>query len=104
MHVRSTYIYHQLDSKKQRKGKGKGRTPTLSSITPQSTSMVELPFLAMVMICTIRIMLHTVVNAPSKKMTINPAFLLLLICNCNKMGIGRKKIMQSNIIVIAAKT
>lgn len=84
--------------------KGGVRTPTLSSITPHKTSIVEFPFLAIVMICTIRMMEHTVVNAPRRKMTRSPAFLLALICNCKRIGIGRKNIMQSKMMVIAART
>lgn len=76
----------------------------MSSIVPHSTNIVEFPVFAIVIICTILITEQTVVNMPNKKITSNAVFLLALICNCNNIGIGKKKMMQSKMMVIAART
>jgi len=63
--------------------------PTFISMVPQRTSIVLLPFLAMVRICTIRITEHTVVKPKRAKRMIRTAFLRFVMRVRRKRGIGR---------------
>lgn len=84
---------------------GEGRlTPTFISIVPQSTNIVEFPFLAMVIIWTILMIEHTVVKRPSVKMPIRPIFRRKLIWTFIRSGIGIRKMTTSQKMVIAAST
>lgn len=78
-------------------------TPIFNSITPQSTNMVELPVLAIVVIWYMRIIEHTVVSRPSKKTPHRTIFLLASILRLSRSGMGRKKMSTSKKIEMAAK-
>lgn len=65
--------------------------------------MVEFPVLAIVTICTMRMIEQMVVKSPSMKTRMRAILRRVLICNCTRMGIGRRKIMQSKRIVTAAR-
>lgn len=79
-------------------------TPMFISIVPQSTNMVEFPFLAIVMIWTIRMIEQTVVKRPSAKMPIRPIFRRKLIRTFIRRGMGMRKMTMSQKIVIDART
>ncbi len=78
-------------------------TPTFNSMTPQRTSMVEFPVLAMEMIWIIRRIEQTVVRRPSRKTQMSAIFFLLLMLSLTRRGIGRKKMTMSKKMVIVAK-
>lgn len=78
-------------------------TPTFISIVPQRTSIVEFLVLAIVMICTMRIIEQTVVKIPSVKTPMRAILRRVLICNCSRTGIGRRKITQSKKMVTPDK-
>lgn len=83
--------------------KWNGRTPTFISIVPHKTSIVELPVLAMVIIWTMRMMEQMVVNRPSRKTVMRAILRRMLICSEYRRGIGNTKMMQSNMMVMAAR-
>lgn len=76
-------------------------TPTFISIVPHSTSIVELPLIAMTEIWTIRIMEQTVVNAPSENTAMRASFRLLLIFTFASSGIGIAKMTISRVMLAA---
>lgn len=78
-------------------------TPTLNSITPHSTSIVE----SWSPLCTLsisryRIIEQIVVNSPSKKIKIRPTFLLRLTLSLNRTGIGISATTMSETMVTTA--
>ena len=78
-------------------------TPTLNSMTPQSTNIVESPSpLWTLSISRYRIIEQTVVNSPSKKIKINPTFLLRLTFSRSNTGIGISATTMSDTIVTTA--
>lgn len=79
-------------------------TPTLNSIVPQSTNMVEFPSFGSVMrpICVYRMMPHTVVKIPRPKMPIRPSFLERRISSFHKTGTGSIATTMSETMVTTA--
>lgn len=78
-------------------------TPMFSSMTPQSTNIVELPVLAIAVIWYMRKIEHTVVRSPSKKTPQRTTFFLASILRLSRSGIGRKKMNTSKKIETAAR-
>ena len=92
------------DEEIKRKSKEIKLTPTLNSIVPQSTNMVEFPSPnATRWICVRRKMEQIVVKRPNRKRQTTPAFCAALIFNFNRSGIGRNIMTTSQIIVKMAR-
>lgn len=79
-------------------------TPTLNSMVPQRTSMVELPSLGFWIRSIWRYLWieQTVVKIPNVKMAIRPIFFASLISNFTNTGIGRMATTTSETIVTTA--
>jgi hypothetical protein len=79
-------------------------TPTLNSIVPHSTSIVEFPSpKATRWICVNRKIEQMVVNRPRRNRHTTPAFCAGLIFNCIRSGIGKKMIITSQMMVNIAR-
>lgn len=78
-------------------------TPTLNSMVPQSTNMVELPSPNWIRsICRYRRMEQMVVNKPSIKMAINPIFFSSRTLSFSSTGMGSRATTTSETMVTMA--
>ena len=80
-----------------------GHTPTLNSMVPQRTSIVELPSPCWILSIVVYLIIEqNVVKRPSVKRPIRPSFLLSLTSSLMRTGIGSKATTMSEIIVMTA--